>query len=367
MRIVMDLPGKCIRLPELNAELVFEGEDAFFYLAVMVLISEKAKGRSRGSYIPFADIEDEAWCLSKQKYRPFRSRKSMRINVYQTWLRRLDGDDEECMYEIVCHDEKTPLGMVCQKVKRLFEKEPGKGAETAAYRVGSDPRDVEIIGVLTGRKPLTAGQLFVDALDRGEARSRAEAYLAMLMRLVNPLSQNETMDRSREAIGEMLADDSLWRQDEGGGLVGSLEDYVLAYLRRMGHSVIPVEQMLEYWFWDLLEDPWWIGGAIISPLPPSSPRKFVSSRATFADFARRRGDVMAMLYMFHAAYQAGMVAVGRERFIEGLNSAGAPVRDRVLKAWAKMLGGDNWQAVRDDMRKAFVDLQRLERVHLPYR
>lgn len=149
MGLVIDLAKRHIELTDSGRRLLFANDDSFFYLQVIALVGlgmkEQAKRQSHNVYVPVSKFEEPAWCVSAKKPRPFKSRESMRINIYQTWRRRLKTKGENCIYDVQWLENKSKDEQKSTVTHKLFDTESGKGPHTAAYKMEASPSSIKVI------------------------------------------------------------------------------------------------------------------------------------------------------------------------------------------------------------------------------
>ena len=290
----------------------------------------------------------------------------MVTNIYQTWLQRLGSSQDSCIYSLRLHNPDGDFSIVSKQVSRVFQKEPGKGAETAAYKIDANPNEIEIELCLQGEEKRQDGYSIADTLLNLSEEEISKKLVEQLWLRSNPRYYGYILAQSNKAIVQMLSDESLIITDENGTFVNSLEEFAAAYLRCLGIKNIPATVVTNDWFNVLAEDPWWIEAMICTPKPPAAAGMPFPSPLTIAKFARRYGDGLSMLCVFHDAYKAITVAAKRDALISDITNQSETVKKKVCEEWVKRLGGNNWRKVAIQMLEAFRCLQRMKHMSMSY-
>jgi hypothetical protein len=361
MSMIINLPQRLIELTDSGIQLLFDNDDRFFYLQVIALVAKrmKEKGESENSrvFVSLSEFEDQAWSLSKQKPRAFKSKKSLRVNLYQTWRSRFNPKEGKLIYRVEWPENMPEINRDPLRLKEIFKIEPGKGPETAAYGVDHKPEEIIIIWKEDQSEYATCEGLTDE--------DRADRLLERVDFLVCPWAHRDQVMLSQKAVRSFLYRESLWRVDNKGRLIATLLDCANAFVESLGVVGISGSVVMPSWLEILEADPLWellvTAGAethwVTNKSEIPNPMKMVERCLDL-------GDLPGLAWIFHRAYLASVVAVKRDAFFQTLQRENSNVRKLLYAKWTR--NSVNPKGVESNPKGYFHAQQKIHSAFLPF-
>jgi len=343
MSLTIDMPNRVIEHTESGVRLLFERDGGLFYLRVIALIAEKMKERNDwdadSGYIPVSEFQDRAWAFNGEKTRKFKSKQSMRLNIYQTFRTRFEGD-EDCKrtYRIIWPDDESKAKRILPNPAKLFAVAAGVGPEMAAYRINEDPSRIEIVTTV-GQHDAMGNELFSSsALEGASNDQKVNLLIEMLRDATTPGTYRDIISSSCDAVRAFLCNEEVSTVGKEGNLPFSIDHYADKFVKYLGVQGVSGDILMWSWIDELAQDSRWEQlMTVTAEFSPSSNEIPIPRRV--ATLCAEEGDVVSLLWLFHTAYVSSASKVKRKRFFSLLDKQPISVQNRIYEEMGKQIAG----------------------------